>query len=408
MAWIEDRWVKTVKALDGSKTQEPSTRHGIGLRWRVRYETPDGIERSRSFARKPGADNFLTQVAADLLRGTYRDPDAGKITLRKYSAQWLAAQSMDDTSRETIQFRLGHILSGLGSKRLDQLAASPMLIQGWLKGLRLAPSTCRQCLATLSSIFASAIDEGKIASNPCHAKSVRPPELVRRKVIPLEAADLAALREAMPGRFEAMINLGAWCGLRQGEIFGISPDDIDFLRRGIQVRRQVKLVGGVLVFSLPKRRKTRDVPLPQVASLALAEHIRLFPPRPVTLAWHEPGARQHGKPSRQSLMFTTPVTARALSRNAFNAGTWKPALRKAGLPATRDNGMHVLRHSYASALLANGVDIRQVAACLGHEDPAFTLNVYAHLMKGGDERVRRAIDLAASVPQPYPSKIESR
>jgi integrase len=407
MAWIEDRWVKTVKAAGGSETKEPSSRHGVGLRWRVRYETPDGIERSRSFARKPAADNFLTQVAADLLRGTYRDPDAGKITLRKYSAQWLAMQNMDDTSREAIQFRLGHILSVLGGKRLDQLAASPPLIQSWLTGLGLAPSTCRQCLATLSSIFVAAIDEGKVARNPCRAQSVRAPELVKRKVVPLEEADLGALREAMPDRLQAMIDLGARCGLRQGEIFGIALDDIDFLRRNVKVRRQVKLVGGDLVFSLPKRRKTRDVPLPQVAATGLAEHIRLYPPRPVTLPWHEPKARAHGKPLRQTLMFTTPLTARAFNRNSFNAGIWKTALRKAGLPATRDNGMHVLRHSYASALLANGVDIRQVAECLGHEDPAFTLNVYAHLMKGGDERVRQAIDKAASVPQPYPSKIEA-
>ncbi len=406
MAWVEDRWFITVRNEDGEKTEKPSSRHGTGRRWRVRYDTPDGAEKSKSFARKPDADGFLIQVSADLLRGTYLDPDAGKITLRKYATQWLANQNFDATTGEAIEFRLKHILATLGGKRLDQLAASPSLIQAWLKGLKLAPRTCRHCLATLSAIFTAAIDDGRVSRNPCRAQSVKAPKVIKRKVVPLEQPELEALRAAMPDQYAAMIDLGARCGLRQGEIFGIGPDDIDFLRRKITVARQVKLIGGTLVFSLPKRGKKREVPLPDVVSLALAEHIRRFPPVTVTLNWQEPGTRGHGKPVTMRLMFTTRLRKRAMNRNAFNGGAWKPALRKAGLPATRDNGMHVLRHSYASALLSNGVDIRRVAECLGHEDPSFTLNVYAHLMRGGDEQVRKAIDSAASGLSPAQSAQE--
>ena len=64
MSHIEDRW------------RSPG-RRGNGLRWRVRYLNPDGRERSKSFARKVDAENFQKQVDADLLRGTYLDPDAG-------------------------------------------------------------------------------------------------------------------------------------------------------------------------------------------------------------------------------------------------------------------------------------------------------------------------------------------
>ena len=56
-------------------------------------------------------------------------------------------------------------------------------------------------------------------------------------------------------------------GLRQGEVFGLSPDDIDWLRKIVHVRRQVKIVGGHRVFAPPKGGKDRDVPL--AASLAL-------------------------------------------------------------------------------------------------------------------------------------------
>ena len=54
--------------------------------------------------------------------------------------------------------------------------------------------------------------------------------------------------------------------------------------------------------------------------------------------------------------------------------------RKSGVEPTRINGMHALRHYYASALLESGVSIRAVSKYLGHADPGFTLRIYAHLM----------------------------
>jgi len=398
MAWTEDRWIVTVTNEDGSKSQVRSSRHGYGLRWRVRYETADGDERSKSFARKPDADRFRTQTEADLMRGTYRDPDAGKITLRKYAAQWLADQSFDDSSRESTGYRIRHITAGLGDKRLDQV--SPSMVNAWLRGLKLAPSTRRQCLTALSSIFTAAVDDGRVAVNPCRARSVKVPKVTRRKVVPLESAQLGALRDALPARYRAMVDAGAMCGLRQGEIFALSVETLDFLHREIHVTRQVKIVGGRMVLAIPKAGKIRDVPLPESTSVTFAEHIRKFPPVPVTLPWHEPGTRAHGRPVTARLLFSSPVARMAVSRHRFNTNAWKPALLAAGIPVTRENGMHVLRHSYASALLARGVSIRQLADALGHHDPGFTLRVYTHLMEGGDESIRQAIDSAATVPSP--------
>ena len=58
-----------------------------------------------------------------------------------------------------------------------------------------------------------------------------------------------------------------------------------------------------------------------------------------------------------------------------------------------------------AVLIHDGVDIRRVAACLGHTDAGFTLRVYSHLMAGGDDAVRRAAGKAlnvVTVPGPYP------
>jgi integrase len=85
----------------------------------------------------------------------------------------------------------------------------------------------------------------------------------------------------------------------------------------------------------------------------------------------------------------------------LNSGGWKPALAKAGLIAapvrdrrsrryvtTREEGIHQLRHYYASVMLAGGVSIKELAEYLGHSDPAFTLRVYAHMFPCSYDRAR--------------------
>jgi integrase len=58
----------------------------------------------------------------------------------------------------------------------------------------------------------------------------------------------------------------------------------------------------------------------------------------------------------------------------------------------RADGMHALRHFYASVLLAQGVSIKELADYLGHEDPGFTLRTYTHLVPSSHERARLAVD----------------
>ncbi len=195
-----------------------------------------------------------------------------------------------------------------------------------------------------------------------------------------------------------LCDLGSGLGLRQGEIFGLSPDDItDWLRPGaavLHVRRQVKIVGGKLVFAPPKGgreqgEKERQIPVPESVRLALAEHLAAFPAKPVTMPWTEPG----GKPVTVRLALTSP-TGLAVNRNSFNRGPWKDALESAGVPAGRDAGTHQLRHHFASVMLHGGVDVRALSEYLGHTDPGFTLRVYTHLMPSAASRMREAIDAA--------------
>lgn len=116
----------------------------------------------------------------------------------------------------------------------------------------------------------------------------------------------------------------------------------------------------------------------------------------MTLPWEKPG----GEPVTFRLLVTT-AAGRALHRSGFNTLCWHPAQEKAGItpkrergqkraPA-REDGMHALRHTAASAWLAAGVDIVSVAAWLG-DTVQVVLATYAHLMPDADERGRKAMN----------------
>ncbi|MFF3671755.1 site-specific integrase [Microtetraspora malaysiensis] len=220
---------------------------------------------------------------------------------------------------------------------------------------------------------------------------------------------MQAVARNLPDQYAIMVPLGAGCGLRQGEIFGLALDDVDFVQRVIHVRRQVKLLRGRRIFAAPKYDKERAVPLPESVAAELAAYIRRFPPQQVTLPWE----KLDGPPTTANLILTHEKAA--LRRNSLNESVWRPALVAAGVvpkdrprpqPGRRDqsqreHGMHALRHFYASVLLDAGDSIKAIAEYLGHSDPSFTLRTYTHLMPTSHDRTRKAIDAAfASMAQP--------
>jgi integrase len=81
-----------------------------------------------------------------------------------------------------------------------------------------------------------------------------------------------------------------------------------------------------------------------------------------------------------------------LDRRHFNTYVWKAALIAAEVEPSRANGMHALRHFYASVLLDAGESIKAVAE--GHSAPGFTLRTYTHLLPSSAKRTRQAVDRA--------------
>ncbi len=358
--------------------------------WLARWRDPDGKQRKRTFSRKVDADRFLTGVEADKLRGVYLGVDAGKVTFAEYAEQWLTSQTFDPSTRQAVAIRLRlHALPVLGRHQLRQV--KPSTVQAWLRGLdALAPSYRRVIYVNVSSIFTAAVDDELLVKNPCRAPSVSRPKVEHRKVTPWERGQVSGVREALPDRYAILASLGAGLGLRQGEVFGLSPDDVDFLRGRVEVRRQVKLfTSNRPVLALPKGRKTRTVPLPDSVRDELAAYLARFPARKVTLPWEQ----EDGEPVTVPLVLTS-RESKAMNRTYFNSRVWKPALVAAGVEPTRVNGCHALRHFYASVLLDAGESIKAVSEYLGHSDAGFTLRVYTHLLPASEGRTRRAVDAA--------------
>jgi site-specific recombinase XerD len=71
----------------------------------------------------------------------------------------------------------------------------------------------------------------------------------------------------------------------------------------------------------------------------------------------------------------------------------RAGLLAAGLTyVNRLDGMHALRHLFASFMLEQGVSIKELSEYLGHHDPAFTLRIYTHMMPSSYQRARLASD----------------
>ncbi|MGW5852746.1 tyrosine-type recombinase/integrase [Streptomyces sp. NPDC055254] len=398
---IQDRWYKTEPNANGKPVRIKTDRHGTGLRYRARYIGPDGTEKSKSFRdrEKRLADQWLAQVEADMARGQYVDPRAGRITFQQFAEKWVSKLTSDEVSRTAVESRLRlHAYPHIGSRPLGSF--QPAHIRDWLGELAadsLSANYRRAIFENASSVLNAAVDDGILRQNPCRATSVKAPQPMPSRVKPWTADQLLGVRAGLPAHYRAMADLGAGCGLRQGEIFGLPVDEVGFLTDWVHVGFQVKRIHGTLVFAPPKRGKVRDVPLPESVAQALTEHMRRFPPVKVTLPWLTPD----GPPLTKELVFTS-TAGNAIWRSAFNDQTWKPALAAAGVipepekgeryASAREHGMHALRHFYASVLLDAGESIKALSTYLGHSDPGFTLKVYTHLMPSSQGRTRRAVD----------------
>lgn len=360
MGYIRDRW------------KDPA-RRGKGLRWQVKVQV-DGREKDGgSFENKAVAKRRLTELEASVHRGQWVDPtDQTLVTdlVRAHAATRMHRARTADRAESMIRNHLAG--TPLGSRRAA--AVRPSEAQAWVtdRAQHLAPLTLRNLVMLVRAAFRAAVLDRVVASNPFERITL--PRVERERIVPLTIEQVGTVVDEIGDRYRAMIVAQAGLGLRIGELLALRVEDVDFLRRTVRVQDQIDRSTRERV--PPKTpRSRRTIPLPDVVSKALARHIAEHPPTPAGLLFHT----RAGMP---------------LAHDWYANKVFATAAAKAGLPPGTTT--HALRHHFASVLLASGQSVIAVADLLGHENATLVLTTYGHLMPGGEDIARKAIDAAWS------------
>ena len=154
--------------------------------------------------------------------------------------------------------------------------------------------------------------------------------------------------------------------MRQGELLGLSWENVDFKNGVIHVKQQLQCKDGEYFFCTPKSGKGRTIAPASIVMEALQQEWRnqRFASMEAGEAWDNPN----------NLVFTDALGKNLVRRTVVKH--FKAVAQRVGIPDAR---FHDLRHSFAVTSLQAGDDIKTVQANLGHATAAFTLDVYGHV-----------------------------
>ncbi len=397
-------------------------------RWRVRWYDPDGYQQHETFDREDNALRFKARVESDLFAGSYIDPARARKTVASFHEEW--RESVVDLRKSSLA-RLDatvstHVLPEFG--RLPLSGVSNAHVRAWVARLRvqgrwlvrwadeagvdrrqvlgsrvaaeqlrkkvsdqleeaglsassvrieevgLSASSVRKAVFALRRIMAAAVADRRLGVNPAVDVPLPAEEYGDQRFLdPAEVATLvAAFAPLGEGRMAVLPLVGAYGGLRFGELAALRRGRVDVLRGSVQVVEKLEDVNGVLTFGPPKTKNGhREVPLPRRIVRALEAHMDAF-------VAPDPGA----------LVFTG-LKGQPLRRAGFRRSWWQPAVRAAGLePLT----FHELRHTFVSLWVALNVNPKEISVRAGHSSVAFTLDRYGHLYERSDDSVSDRLD----------------
>jgi integrase len=342
------------------------------------YSARDDRRIYKAFPRESEAKSWRAEAKRALDRGAMRAPSAK--TLREIAMAWL-----EGVERGEIRSRSGHlykpstvrgyrtslnerILPLVGDRKLNSITTSDLqeIVDGWqIEGQ--APATIRNSLKPLQAVFRRARTREGLALNPTHDLELPAPNPAEVQIVAPETA--AALLRALPFEDRAIWSTAIYAGLRYGELRALRWAAIDLVSKTIRVRESWDPKEGSIA---PKTRTSkRTTPMPEVIRASLVE-----------LRSCRPGAPE------DALVFATddgsPFHAASIYRRADRA--WAAAGISDRLR------LHQARHTYASFMIAAGVNAKALSVFMGHSSIKVTFDLYGHLMPGTEAEAAALLD----------------
>ncbi|MDN0063525.1 tyrosine-type recombinase/integrase [Collinsella ihumii] len=326
-----------------------------------------------------------------------RKPD---VTVAEYVARYIEenAGSVEATTvsgyRTLLSRSIAPYIGGTELRALD-----PDAVAAWVADLSRAKSkaTATKAFVLLRGALMVAVRRGLIPSNP--TDTVKKPKA--------EKGEPNALGEAERGRVAAYVDiqpddpvslairLALYTGMREAEICGLRWRNVDLERKTLRV-----------VESLGKARKDDIKRFGEVTEVFSGVYLK----RPknsgsVRTVSYPEGVARALKARRASMMAECMAAGVPFGESMFVCGTvegkpmhphnlwrrWNGLVTAMGLVGTQGKTptFHDLRHTYATAAIANGIDVKTVSNQMGHSNAAMTLNTYASV---DPDAARRAAD----------------
>ena len=326
---------------------------GTRIYW-VSYRDPNGrTKQKRIGPSKTAAENFERKTRVEVTEGRYIDKkETPKVLIKDFLKDdyipWCKANNRGYESSK--RFFVAEIEKQWGSKFLHELTDEDIERYKWQMLKAKTKVMFNRVLATISHMYTIAVEFGKVEHSPIRTAKKRIKEKGRlRYLMPDEVQTLIS---ACPDSIRPIVVTAVHTGMRKGEILG--------LRLGEHVDLEKRMIS----LSETKNDEPRHIPINDTLFDEL-----------VTVS--------EGKRPGDFLFVKKNGKSRGGVRVAFNA-----ALSEAGI---KDFTFHDLRHTTASNLVMNGVDLYTVKEILGHKDIKMTMK-YAHLSPEHKTHAIRALD----------------
>lgn len=339
------------------------------------YDARAGRRVRKHFPTRAAAKAWRDDARVALRRGTMTAPS------RRTIAE-AAAELLEGMRDGTIRNRKGdvykpsairsyeralnlRVLPELGRRRLGELTRAE--VQAFVDRLLktgLDPSTIKNTLNPLQVICRRAVRRGELAVNPTTDLELPRAKGKRDRIASPEEG--AALLAALPAEDRALWATAMYAGLRRGELRALRWSDVDLAAGRIRVERAWDDEEGVI--DGKSEAAERSVPMPAVLRDFLVEH------------------RMTTGRDGEDLVFG------ATAEHPFEPST----VRRRALAAWGDElepiGLHEARHTFASLMIAAGVNAKALSTYMGHSSVTITFDRYGHLMPGNEAEAADLLD----------------